>query len=183
MEKNVNPDIKERKHHKTRTRERYRRKGGRSSNLVWPIDPLDCYVHGTLCCSSLRLYCTLTDPSKAAQQSQGIQTLLEAEKEAAKIVQQARQYRVQKLKDARSEASKEIEEYKKSKEEEFKSFESSHAGTTSNAQSTVDKETEIKLKGISDSFNSNKDAVVKKLLDRVVLVSPELHRNLTKIEA
>ena len=89
--KNVNPNIKERKHHKTRTRERYRRKGGRSSNLVWPIDPLDCYVHGTLCCSSLRLYCTLTDPSKAAQQSQGIQTLLEAEKEAAKIVQQARQ--------------------------------------------------------------------------------------------
>ncbi|KZP11482.1 V-type ATPase [Athelia psychrophila] len=119
----------------------------------------------------------------AAQQSQGIQTLLEAEKEAAKIVQQARQYRVQKLKDARSEASKEIEEYKKSKEQEFKSFESSHAGTTSNAQTTVDKETDVKLQGITDSYNLNKDAVVKKLLDRVVLVSPELHRNLTKVEA
>ncbi|KAK0202955.1 H+-ATPase G subunit-domain-containing protein [Desarmillaria ectypa] len=117
----------------------------------------------------------------AAQQSQGIQTLLEAEKEAAKIVQQARQYRVQKLKDARSEASKEIEAYKKSKEEEFKAFEASHAGSTSSAQASIDKETDLKLQAITDSFNSNKDQVVKKLLDRVVLVKPELHRNLKKI--
>jgi hypothetical protein len=81
---------------------------------------------------------------QAAQQSQGIQTLLEAEKDAAKTVQQARQCtsreelvlaahpltcaiadRVEQLKKARSEASKEIEEYKKTKEQEFKSFESS----------------------------------------------------------
>jgi hypothetical protein len=34
---------------------------------------------------------TLTHLIQSAQQSQGIQTLLEAEKEAAKIVQQARQ--------------------------------------------------------------------------------------------
>ncbi|KAF7309702.1 V-type proton ATPase subunit G [Mycena indigotica] len=114
----------------------------------------------------------------SAQQSQGIQTLLEAEKEAAKIVQQARQYRVQKLKDARSEASKEIDEYKKAKEDEFKAFEASHAGTTSNAQNAVDKETESSLKAITDSYTKNKDNVVKKLLDRVVLVEPELHRNL-----
>ncbi|KAJ6581374.1 H+-ATPase G subunit-domain-containing protein [Mycena capillaripes] len=119
----------------------------------------------------------------SAQQSHGIQTLLEAEKEAAKIVQQARQYRVQKLKDARSEASKEIEEYKKAKEDEFKAFESSHAGTTSNAQTAVDKETEVSLKNITDSFNKNKDQVVTKLLDRVVLVKPELHRNLKKVQA
>ncbi|KAJ7634125.1 H+-ATPase G subunit-domain-containing protein [Mycena polygramma] len=119
----------------------------------------------------------------SAQQSHGIQTLLEAEKDAAKIVQQARQYRVQKLKDARSEASKEIDEYKKAKEQEFKAFESSHAGTTSNAQTAVDKETEVNLRNISDSFNKNKDQVVKKLLDRVVLVKPELHRNLKKVTA
>ncbi|KAF8920590.1 H+-ATPase G subunit-domain-containing protein [Mucidula mucida] len=116
----------------------------------------------------------------AAQQSQGIQTLLEAEKEAAKIVQQARQYRVQKLKDARSEASKEIDAYKKTKEDEFKAFEASHAGTTSSAQTAIDKDTEIKLKEVTDSYNAHKDEVVKKLLDRVVLVTPELHRNLKK---
>jgi len=118
----------------------------------------------------------------AAQQSQGITTLLEAENEAAKIIQQARQYRIQKLKDARSEALKEIEEYKKTKDAEFKAFESSHAGSTSDAQTAVDKETEAKLQTITASYKQNKPQVVQKLLDRVVLVKPELHRNLRKIE-
>ncbi|EPQ56464.1 V-type ATPase [Gloeophyllum trabeum ATCC 11539] len=117
----------------------------------------------------------------AAQQSQGIQTLLEAEKEAAKIVQQARQYRVQKLKDARTEATKEIEEYRKAKEAEFKEFEASHAGVIHSTQQSVDKDAEVKLKEITDQYNANKDKVVKKLLDRVVLVQPELHRNLRKV--
>ncbi|KAH7927831.1 V-type ATPase [Leucogyrophana mollusca] len=117
----------------------------------------------------------------AAQHSQGIQTLLEAEKEAAKIVQQARQYRVQRLKDARTEASREIDEYRSAKEAEFRGFESSHAGTTSNAQTAVDRDTEVKLQAITDAYEANKDEVVKKLLDRVVLVKPELHRNLTKV--
>ncbi|KAG6857471.1 hypothetical protein H0H87_003538 [Tephrocybe sp. NHM501043] len=118
---------------------------------------------------------------QAAQQSQGIQTLLEAEKEAAKIVQQARQYRVQKIKDARSEASKEIEAYKQAKEAEFRAFESSHAGSTSNAQTAVDRDTEIKLKAITQSYEQSKEDVVEKLLARVVLVKPELHRNLKKL--
>ncbi|ETW78991.1 vacuolar H+-ATPase V1 sector, subunit G [Heterobasidion irregulare TC 32-1] len=116
----------------------------------------------------------------AAQHSQGIQTLLEAEKDAAKVVQAARQYRVQRLKDARTEASKEIEEYKRSKELEFKAFENSHAGSTQSAQSVIDKETEGKLLEITEAFEAHKDDVVKKLLERVVLIKPELHRNLKK---
>ncbi|KAA1468854.1 V-type ATPase [Dentipellis sp. KUC8613] len=116
----------------------------------------------------------------AAQQSQGIQTLLEAEKDAAKVVQQARQYRQQRLKDARAEATKEIEAYKRTKEAEFKAFEDSHAGINQEAQAAVDKDTEVKLQSITDAYLAHKDAVVKKLLDRVVLVKPELHRNLRK---
>ncbi|KAF7794475.1 hypothetical protein EIP86_005609 [Pleurotus ostreatoroseus] len=116
----------------------------------------------------------------ATQQSQSIQTLLEAEKEAAKVVQQARQYRVQKLKEARTQATKEIEEYRKFKEEEFKAFEASHAGNTQTAQAAIDKETEIKRAEITAQYTEHKDAVLKKLLDRVTLVTPELHRNLKK---
>ena len=151
---------------------------------------------------------------QAAQHSQGIQTLLEAEKEAAKIVQQARQCtlatasgptililtldRVQRLKDARSEATKEIDEYRLAKESEFKGFEASvrlphsalithrsmhlqYAGNTTSAQAAVDRETEFKLQETTDVFEANKDAVIKKLLDRVVLIKPELHRNLKKL--
>ena len=46
-----------------------------------------------------------------------------------------------------------------------------------------DKETEIKRREITEAYKSNKDKVVQKLLDRVVLVQPELHRNLKKRES
>ncbi|GJE90983.1 V-type proton ATPase subunit G [Phanerochaete sordida] len=118
----------------------------------------------------------------AAQQSQSIQTLLEAEKEAAKVVQQARDYRVKKLKDARTQAQKEIDEYRKFKEDEFKAFEASHAGNTQTVQVAIDKETEVQKAEIAAQYAQSKDAVVKKLLDRVTLITPELHRNLTKVE-
>ncbi|KAG8711686.1 H(+)-transporting V1 sector ATPase subunit G [Ceratobasidium sp. 394] len=121
----------------------------------------------------------MADPEQD-ESSQGIQTLLEAEKSAAKIVQDARQYRTQKLKDARTEAAKEIEAYKKQKEEEFKSLEGQRAGTTSTAQDAIDKDTEGKIATINDAYAKQKGGVVEKLLDRVVLVKPELHRNLTK---
>ena len=58
----------------------------------------------------------------AAQNSQGIQILLEAEKEASKIVQKGRQYRIQKLKDAKTEAQKEIYALKAQKQSEFESL-------------------------------------------------------------
>ncbi|KAK7686402.1 hypothetical protein QCA50_010626 [Cerrena zonata] len=66
----------------------------------------------------------------ASQQSNSIQTLLGAEKDATKVISEARQYRLQRLKEARTQASKEIEEYRQSKEKEFKAFEASHAGAS-----------------------------------------------------
>jgi len=97
-------------------------------------------------------------------------------------VQQARQYRTQKLKDARSEATKDIDEYKQAKEREFQAFEASHAGSTQSLQAAIDEDTKIKLQSITTLYNRNQDAVVKTLLDRVVLVKPELHRNLQKVD-
>lgn len=40
----------------------------------------------------------------------------------------------------------------------------------------------MKLVAVREAFNRNKSAVVEKLLDRVVLVEPKLHRNLTRAE-
>ena len=45
----------------------------------------------------------------------------------------------------------------------------------------MDRETELKLQATTDAYEANKDAVVKKLLDRVLLVKPQLHRNLNKV--
>ena len=57
-----------------------------------------------------------------------------------------------------------------------------HAGNTQIAQAAVDKETEVKQQEIRTAYQGNKEQVVRKLLDRVVLVKPELHRNLLKPE-
>jgi len=96
------------------------------------------------------------------------------------VVQEARQYRTQKLKDARAQAEKEIERYRLAKEQEFKKYEAEHVGQTQVSQSAIDKETETTLVKITTSFQTNREKVVDKLMDRVILIKPELHRNLTK---
>jgi V-type H+-transporting ATPase subunit G len=53
-----------------------------------------------------------------------------------------------------------------------------HSSSTSNSQSQTDAETDVKLKSIEKSFRENEEAVVKKILDRVVRVDVQLHRNL-----
>ncbi|KAG0304987.1 H(+)-transporting V1 sector ATPase subunit G [Dissophora globulifera] len=113
----------------------------------------------------------------AASNSTGIQTLLEAEKEAAKIVQKARQYRVQRLKDARAEAAKEIDELKVSKNEAFKNFEQEHAGSSDQTSHRVEVETEQKRVEIEEAFAKNREAVLQKLLETVYTVEPKIHRN------
>jgi len=87
---------------------------------------------------------------------------------------------VQRLKDARSEAQKEIDAYKQAKEAEFTKIEKEKKTLIDTAQERVDKETATRLITVKDSFAENRDAVVKKLLERVILVEPKLHRNLKK---
>ncbi|KAJ3383939.1 anaphase promoting complex subunit 5, partial [Lobulomyces angularis] len=107
----------------------------------------------------------------------GIQTLLEAEKEAAKIVAKARQYRVQRLKEARQEAAKEIEALKQQKNAEFINFEKQFSGSSDNAVTKVNKETEEKLVKNNETYLKNKDAVIEKLMKAIQNVEPEVHKN------
>jgi len=113
----------------------------------------------------------------SAQNSAGIQTLLDAERDAQKIVQKARSYRTQKVKDARSSAQKEIEEYKQQKEEEFKAFESKHTGVNAEIQKQADKEAEQKLQEIRQLGVQKRGKVLEDLLKAVTDVKPEMHRN------
>lgn len=109
--------------------------------------------------------------------SQGITALLDAEKEAQKIVQKARDYRTARVKEARSEAAKEIEAYKKSKDEEFSANEKEHSGDSSNLQSELDENTQKQIDALKSSFGQNKEKVIQELLEKVVEINPELHRN------
>ncbi|KAK4699570.1 V-type H+-transporting ATPase subunit G, partial [Phenoliferia sp. Uapishka_3] len=113
--------------------------------------------------------------------AQGISALLDAEKEASKIVAKAREYRTQRIKDARGEASKEIEELKAKKDAEFKEFEGQHSGDSSTSQGALDKTTTDTLAKIKSSFEQNKSSVVDTLLERVVEVKAAPHRNYVKV--
>ncbi|KAK9457738.1 H+-ATPase G subunit-domain-containing protein [Dipodascopsis uninucleata] len=113
----------------------------------------------------------------SAQSSTGIQTLLEAEKEAQAIVQKARAYRTQKLKDARTEAAKEIDAYKAAKEEEFKKFEKEHSSSNSKAEEEANAGVQTELAQIKEAAAKAKDGVVSKLLEAVTNPKPALHIN------
>ncbi|OCK77534.1 vacuolar ATPase [Lepidopterella palustris CBS 459.81] len=106
----------------------------------------------------------------SAQNSAGIQTLLDAEREAQKIVQKDRTKRV---KDARSEAQKEIEDYKKQKEEEFKAFEKEHTSGNQKAEEDANKEADLKVKEIQEIGKKTGSKVVDQLLEAVMNVKPE----------
>ncbi|KAF2200278.1 V-type ATPase [Delitschia confertaspora ATCC 74209] len=109
----------------------------------------------------------------SAQNSVGIQTLLDAEREAQKIVQQAREYRSKRVKDARSEAQKEIEEYRQAKEEEFKKFEKEHTSGNKKAEEDANKEAEARVKEIDEIGNKTGSKVVEQLIAAVTNVKPE----------
>ncbi|CAN8106332.1 unnamed protein product [Discula destructiva] len=107
---------------------------------------------------------------QSAQNSAGIQTLLEAEKDASKIVQKDRTKRV---KEARDEAKKEIEAYKAKKEEEYKKFEAEHSQGNKKAEEDANKEAEDKIKEIKNLGKKSQDKVVKDLLAAVYDVQAE----------
>ncbi|OCL02012.1 vacuolar ATPase-like protein [Glonium stellatum] len=109
----------------------------------------------------------------SAQNSAGIQTLLDAEREAQKIVQKAREYRTKRVKDARTEAQKEIDEYRREKEEEFKAFEKEHTSGNQKAEEDASKEAEVKVKEIQEIGKKTGDKVVDQLLEAVMNVKPQ----------
>ncbi|KAF2450719.1 vacuolar ATPase-like protein [Karstenula rhodostoma CBS 690.94] len=109
----------------------------------------------------------------SAQNSAGIQTLLDAEREAQKIVQQAREYRTKRVKDARSEAQKEIEEYRKEKEDEFQKFEKEHSSGNQKAEDDAKKDTDGKVKEIDGIGKKSGSKVVEQLIEVASNAKPE----------
>ncbi|QPG98213.1 hypothetical protein C2857_007377 [Epichloe festucae Fl1] len=105
----------------------------------------------------------------SAQNSAGIQTLLDAEREASKIVQKVRTKRVR---EARDEAKQEIAEYKAKKEDEFKKFEAEHSAGNEQAEVEAAKEADKHIKTIKEAGSKGKASVVKNLLSAVFDVKP-----------
>ncbi|EER44478.1 conserved hypothetical protein [Histoplasma capsulatum var. duboisii H88] len=114
----------------------------------------------------------------SAQNSAGIQTLLDAEREAQKIVQNAREYRTKRIKDARTEAQNEIEEYRQKKEEEFKKFEAEHSSGNKVAEDEANKEAEVKVQEIKNIGKKKGGQVIGDLIHAVTDVNPQVPQKL-----
>ncbi|KAK2736418.1 hypothetical protein FQN57_000751 [Myotisia sp. PD_48] len=111
----------------------------------------------------------------SAQNSTGIQTLLDAEREAQKIPENVGVIpsdRTKRIKDAKFEAQKEIDEYKQSKDEEFKKFETEHSSGNKKAEDEANQDAEAQLQAIQDIGREKGDDAVNRLIQNVLDVSP-----------
>lgn len=109
--------------------------------------------------------------------SSGIQSLLKTEKEASKIVNEARKYRTTQLKSAKTHAQAEVEEYKKQKEAELQKYESEHAGLNESISKDADATVEKELASIKAKYAEKKSVVIKLLVEAAIKPTPELHIN------
>ncbi|KAG6044085.1 hypothetical protein E4U17_000688 [Claviceps sp. LM77 group G4] len=107
--------------------------------------------------------------AQSAQNSAGIQTLLDAEREASKIVQKVRTKRVR---EARDEAKQEIADYKAKKEDEFQKFGAEHSKGNEQAEAEASKEADKHIKTIKEAGSKGQASVVKNLLSAVFDVKP-----------
>ncbi|CAG7725676.1 unnamed protein product [Allacma fusca] len=112
-----------------------------------------------------------------ASQTQGIQQLLQAEKRAAEKVAEARKRKARRLKQAKEEAQLEIERYRVERERQFKEFEAKHLGTREGTAACIDAETNKKIEAMRHHVADNREQVIKRLLEIVCDIKPELHRN------
>ncbi|KAG6452935.1 V-type proton ATPase subunit G [Manduca sexta] len=112
-----------------------------------------------------------------ASQTHGIQQLLAAEKRAAEKVSEARKRKAKRLKQAKEEAQDEVEKYRQERERQFKEFEAKHMGTREGVAAKIDAETRIKIDEMNKMVQTQKEAVIKDVLNLVYDIKPELHIN------
>lgn len=97
--------------------------------------------------------------------------LLDAEREASKIVHKAREYRTKSVKEARDEA-KEIDAYRSQKESEDKKCEAEHTQGNKQAEGEADEEADAKIRETEEAGKKYQDKIVKDLLAAVFEVDP-----------
>eukprot|EP00005_Dracoamoeba_jomungandri_P001236 CAMPEP_0174250764 /NCGR_PEP_ID=MMETSP0439-20130205/833_1 /TAXON_ID=0 /ORGANISM="Stereomyxa ramosa, Strain Chinc5" /LENGTH=106 /DNA_ID=CAMNT_0015330917 /DNA_START=57 /DNA_END=377 /DNA_ORIENTATION=- len=100
----------------------------------------------------------------------GIKRLLEAEREARKIVDQARKDKTRKLKEAHQQAEREIEEYRHRREEEFQSRKEEIERSSKKKNIEEDSPADL-VHQMMEKTSDEQEEVIKMLLECVRTVS------------
>lgn len=109
--------------------------------------------------------------------SGGVQVLLDAEKEANRLVQQSREYRVERLKEARNEAAAEVAALKRAKNEEYAAFEQEILKSLEADVAAALETTTSDLQQMREAVKGKMDAASQFLVDSVCTITPNLHVN------
>jgi len=111
------------------------------------------------------------------QQSTGIQQLLRAEKTAAEKVGEARKRKARRLKQAKEEATAEIDAYKAEREKQYREHESKIMGSKGDNEARVAEQTTRRIEEANAMVDANRERALAQLLNVVMTIKPELHRN------
>jgi len=102
-----------------------------------------------------------------ANASPHISKLLDAEREAQKLITDARKEKDLRRKQAEQEAAAEIAEYKAEREATFRKYEAEHGVSSSDYNRTLEEETMRKIRQVQADAKKDEDAVVALLLKSV----------------
>ncbi|KAM0937283.1 putative vacuolar (H+)-ATPase G subunit [Dioscorea sansibarensis] len=100
----------------------------------------------------------------------GIQMLLRAEQEAQKIVTDARNLKMTKLKQAKDEAERDSAAYRSALEEEYQRKISKNTGSSGSNIKRLDEETELKIKRLNDATKQVHVDVIRMLIKQVITI-------------
>ncbi|KAM8805394.1 VATG3 ATPase, partial [Eudromia elegans] len=110
-------------------------------------------------------------------QSQGIQQLLQAEKRAKDKLEEAKKRKGKRLKQAKEEAMAEIDHYRLQREKEFRHKQTNVMGSQGNLSAKIEEQTTETIRTLTGSYHKNVEGVLKKLLNTIYDISPEIHPN------
>lgn len=90
--------------------------------------------------------------------------------------------KARRLKQAKDEAQAEIEKFRQERERQFKEYEAKHLGSQDDIALKIKNDTHIKIDAMNKQVAYNKEAVIKRILQLVNDIRPEMHINAKKEE-
>ncbi|XP_038684532.1 V-type proton ATPase subunit G1-like [Tripterygium wilfordii] len=100
----------------------------------------------------------------------GIQMLLTAEQEAQRVVTDARNLKMARLKQAKDEAERDLALYRSNSEHEFQKKISEASGSSGSTVKRLEEDTDVKIKNLKDSTSWVSAEAVNTLIKYVVTV-------------
>ncbi|CAF0803662.1 unnamed protein product [Didymodactylos carnosus] len=110
-------------------------------------------------------------------QSKGVSDLLQAEKKAQDLIEEARKRKNKRIKDAKDEAKADIEYFKNDRDSQYKKLEEKTLGDRSTIEADIKQDTGKKIADLRSQYDQNKKELLERVIALVCDIKPECHVN------